>query len=48
MKKLGWIGISLVMAGVVAGVLFTVNMNHDSKAVAQQDVAPRVNAEYAQ
>ncbi len=48
MKKLGWIGISLVMAGVVAGVLFTVNMNHDTKAVAQQDVAPRVNAEYAQ
>jgi len=36
------------MAGVVAGVLFTANMNCDTTAVAQQDAAPRVNAQFAQ
>ncbi len=47
MRKLSWIGLSLILIGAVAGVLFTVNMNADTPAVAQ-DVAPRVNAELAQ
>ncbi len=48
MKKLGWIGASLVLAGIVAGVLFTAQMGIQTPAVAVEDVAPRVNAEFAQ
>jgi serine protease Do len=47
MRKLGWIGLGFGLVGLVAGILFTANMNRDTTAVAQ-NVAPPVNAQFAQ
>lgn len=47
MRKLSWIGLGLVLAGVVVGVLFTSEMKMDRTATAQE-VAPPVNAQFAQ
>lgn len=49
MRKLGWIGAGLVLAGVLAGVMLTAKLHVDEQAVAQvSEAAPRVNAEFAQ
>lgn len=48
MKKLGWIGASLVVVGVITGMIFTAQMGTHSTATAVEDIAPRVNAEFAQ
>ncbi|MCC6476106.1 Do family serine endopeptidase [bacterium] len=46
--KSRWIwGGSLVLAGIIAGIVFTAKMDRDVKAVAQE-AAPKVNAQLAQ